>query len=121
MTVAKDKVRGIAATGEVAWTFALTGVANNDVARLLVTDEYVYLLGGGLTCLRYPTGELVWQNLDGPRGGTFILQDGRLLVAWSSRHYAHSTADGSLIWQTDGPGNKSAIGAPWNVTQGDLE
>jgi len=122
VTVAMHVVRGvIPATGQIAWTFEAGDVPYTDVARLIVTDEYIFLLGGGLACLRYPTGELVWRNDDAPRGGSFILQDGRLIVAWSSRHYAYSAADGSLLWELDGFGQSSAVGAPWNVAQGDLQ
>jgi hypothetical protein len=120
VTVAKNQVRGVVpSTGQVVWTFVGGKISSNDVARIIVTDQHIFILGGGLACLRYPTGEIVWRNDQGPNGGSFILQDDRLIVAWSSRHYGYSAADGRLLWEMDGPGNHSAVGAPWNVAQGD--
>ncbi|WP_437737527.1 outer membrane protein assembly factor BamB family protein [Sorangium sp. So ce1335] len=110
------------ATGRVLWEHKEDGLPNSSTA-LLVTPAAIYAATfSRITCLRYPTGELLWQAKTAVQGrATLLLEGDRLFVARLGEIECFSLT-GQSLWHNRFKGKGMgpvALGVPDNVTQSD--
>src|SRR4029079_5102679 len=81
VTAFSGRVFGLEPTsGRVLWEHELDGAAN--ATSLVITNNAIYAASfSKLSCVRYPTGEMVWSVRTRARGrGTLLLDGDRLIV-----------------------------------------
>lgn len=108
-------------TGTVLWEHELDQAGNP--TALILTETFIYAATfRTLSCLRYPTGKLVW-SVDTQETGraTLLLQGDRLLVAKAGVIECFSLS-GKVLWLNGFKGKgqgEIALGYPGNVAQAD--
>ena len=110
-------------TGAIRWENGLEGGGFGTVA-LAAVDERVYASAESsqVYCLRYDTGETLWQSSAGTSGrATIVVQNERVYVAKGGEVTAFST-HGTHLWTQKLPGKGGgsiALGFPGNLVQSD--
>ncbi|MGK3994318.1 outer membrane protein assembly factor BamB family protein [Sorangium sp. So ce1024] len=118
-----DQIFGVdPATGSVLWEHRLEGMRHSSTA-LVITPEAVYAATfSSVACLRYPTGELLWEAKTAVQGrATLLLEGDRLFVAKLGEIECFSLA-GTSLWHNRFKGKGMgpvALGVPDNVVQSD--
>ncbi|WP_438001586.1 PQQ-binding-like beta-propeller repeat protein [Sorangium sp. So ce185] len=109
-------------TGRVLWERKQDGAGYSSTA-LLITPEAIYAATfNGVACLRYPTGELLWEVKTTTLGrATLLLEGDRLFVAKQGEIECFSLT-GQSLWHNRFKGKglgPVALGVPGNVAQSD--
>ncbi|WP_437682183.1 outer membrane protein assembly factor BamB family protein [Sorangium sp. So ce131] len=109
-------------TGQVVWEHKMESGGGASTA-LLITPEVIYAATyTSVACLRYPTGELLWQAKTVALGrATLLLEGHRLFVAKQGEIECFSLA-GQSLWHNRFKGKGMgpvAMGVPHNVVQSD--
>ncbi|WP_438010758.1 PQQ-binding-like beta-propeller repeat protein [Sorangium sp. So ce321] len=111
-------------TGRVLWEHKQDGAAGNSSTSLLVTPAAIYSATfSSVACLRYPTGELLWQSQTAQVHGraTLLLEGDRLFVAKGGEIQCFSLT-GQSLWYNRFKGKgigAVAMGVPDNTAQSD--
>ncbi|WP_437785617.1 outer membrane protein assembly factor BamB family protein [Sorangium sp. So ce1097] len=118
-----DQIFGVdPATGSVLWEHKLEGMRHSSTA-LVITPEAVYAAPfSSVACLRYPTGELLWETKTAMQGrATLLLEGDRLFVAKLGEIECFSLT-GKSLWHNQFKGKGMGpvtLGVPDNVIQSD--
>ncbi|WP_437728316.1 outer membrane protein assembly factor BamB family protein [Sorangium sp. So ce861] len=110
------------ATGRVLWEHKQDGAGYTSTA-LLITPAAIYAASiSSVICLRYPTGELLWEVKTATHGrATLLLEGDRLFVAKQGEIECFSVT-GQSLWHNRFKGKGMgpvALGVPGNVAQSD--
>ncbi|WP_437603167.1 PQQ-binding-like beta-propeller repeat protein [Sorangium sp. So ce590] len=118
-----DQIFGVdPVTGRVLWEHKQGGAGYSSTA-LLITPAAIYAATfSSIACLRYPTGELLWQAETATQGrATLLLEGDRLFVAKQGEIECFSLT-GQSLWHNRFKGKGMAavaLGVPGNVAQAD--
>ncbi|XXX81546.1 PQQ-binding-like beta-propeller repeat protein [Sorangium sp. So ce134] len=108
-------------TGRVLWEHKQDGAGYSSTA-LLITPAAIYAATyNSIACLRYPTGELLWQAPTAHGRATLLLEGDRLFVAKQGEIECFSLT-GQSLWHNRFKGKGMgpvALGVPDNVAQSD--
>lgn len=109
-------------TGRVLWEHKHDGGVHSSTA-LLITPAAIYAATfSSITCLRYPTGELLWEAKTVVNGrATLLLEGDRLFVGKQGEIECFSLI-GQSLWHNRFKGKGMgpvALGVPDNVAQSD--
>ncbi|WP_437338605.1 outer membrane protein assembly factor BamB family protein [Sorangium sp. So ce394] len=109
-------------TGRVVWEHKQDGAGYTSTA-LLITPAAIYAASiSNVACLRYPTGELLWEVKTATLGrATLLLEGDRLFVAKQGEIECFSLT-GQSLWHNRFKGKGMgpvALGVPGNVAQSD--
>ncbi|WP_434047728.1 MULTISPECIES: outer membrane protein assembly factor BamB family protein [Sorangium] len=109
-------------TGRVLWEHKLEGMMQSSTA-LLITPTAIYAASfSRITCLRYPTGELLWEAKTAVSGRATLLLEGDRLFVGKQGEIECFSITGQSLWHNRFKGKGMgpvALGVPDNVAQSD--
>ncbi|KYF69456.1 outer membrane protein assembly factor BamB family protein [Sorangium cellulosum] len=109
-------------TGRMLWEHKLDGMMQSSTA-LLITPTTIYAASfSRITCLRYPTGELLWEAKTAVSGRATLLLEGDRLFVGKQGEIECFSITGQSLWHNRFKGKGMgpvALGVPDNVAQSD--
>ncbi|WP_433936503.1 PQQ-binding-like beta-propeller repeat protein [Sorangium cellulosum] len=118
-----DQIFGVdPVTGRVLWEHKQNGMGHSSTA-LLITPTAIYAATfSSIICLRYPTGELLWEAKTAVNGRATLLLEGDRLFVGKQGEIECFSVTGQSLWHNRFKGKGMgpvALGVPDNVAQSD--
>ncbi|KYF52254.1 outer membrane protein assembly factor BamB family protein [Sorangium sp. So ce854] len=120
-----DRIFGVdPVKGRVLWEHKQDGIVHPSTGTaLLITPAAIYAASvSRITCLRYPTGELLWEAKTALSGRATLLLEGDRLFVGKQGEIECFSLTGQSLWRNRFKGKgigPVALGVPDNVAQPD--